>query len=223
MVLQGTVRDENGQAVPGAYIVAHRSDMSFDFVPTYTDKTGHYLFSCLGKGDFLVHADAVQHNLVRTRTAVQVDGPASSSHLDFVLHRGVRIAGRLADEEGKEWTVGQGYGSATVASLPQEDSAFSVTGFENKNRTKNVRVPSGSTFSPGAGDYGSAEMIFPSESTFLLEGVPPGDTTILFEPKRDGKAVKRVLYKDRVITGAGLATKAGDEISDVIIVIGDAR
>jgi hypothetical protein len=78
MVLQGTVRDENGQGVPGAFVVAHRSDMSFDFVPTYTDKNGHYLFSCLGKGDFLVHADAVQHNLVRTRSAVQVDGAASS-------------------------------------------------------------------------------------------------------------------------------------------------
>jgi hypothetical protein len=127
------------------------------------------------------------------------------------------------DEEGKECTVGQGFGSAAVASLPQGQIAFSVTGFENKNRKKNVREPSGSSFSPGEGDYGSAEMIFPSESTFLLEGVPAGDTKIQFEPKRDGKGVTRVLYKGREITGAGLATKAGEEISDVIIVIGDAR
>jgi hypothetical protein len=150
MVLQGRCATRTAK-VPGAFVVAHRSDMSFDFVPTPRTRTATTC-SPAWQRDFLVHADAVQHNLVRTRSAVQVDGAASSPRLDFVLHRGVRIAGHLVDEEGKECTVGQGFGSAAVASLPQGQIVFSDRS-ENKNRKKNERAV-GIQLQPGEGDYG---------------------------------------------------------------------
>jgi hypothetical protein len=65
-------------------------------------------------------------------------------------------------------------------------------------------------------------MIFLSESTFLLEGVPAGDTKIQFEPNATGRSQARTVQGPGDHR-AGLATKAGEEISDVIIVIGDAR
>jgi TonB family protein len=223
IVLKGTVRSEDGAPVGGAFVVAHRSDMSFDLAPAYTDNEGRYQLQCLGKGGFLVHVDAAQHNLVRTRSAVQLDGSGGATELDFVLHRGVRIAGRLVDEQGGAWDVGRGFGFASVGSGSQAGASFTLSGFENKNRTKSVRVPSGARFSLGEGDYGSSEMIFPTQSSFLLEGVVTGQTTIHFSPKREGREVKRILYKGQDVMQTGLPTRPGEAISDVVIVVGGAE
>lgn len=220
LVLEGTVHDEDGAAVGGAHVVAHRSNMSFDLVPTYTDEEGRYQFQCLGKGDFLVHVDAVQHNLVRTRSSVAIVSSGDPTRLDFVLRRGVRVSGRLLGEQGQEWILASGFGAANVVTEQRSESSFTLTGFQNRNRTMNVRPASGTRFSPGEGDYGSATMIFPTESTFLLEGVAAGDTRIYFYPKSDGREVKSIRYEGRDIQETGLETKPGDEILDVVIVVG---
>lgn len=220
MVLEGTVSDETNRPVPRAFVVAHRSDMFFDLIPAYTDENGRYAISCLGEGEFLVHVNAVQHNLVRTRTTVQMDESIAPVRLDFVLHRGVRIAGRLVDEQGDPWEIDRSFGFAHTQDHPQAAGSFTLTGFYNKDRTHSVQDHFGESFQLGDGDYDSSRMVFRTRSTFVLEGVMAGTTLIKFEPKKEGQVLKRILYEGRGITETGLVTQPGQEATDVIIVIG---
>jgi beta-lactamase regulating signal transducer with metallopeptidase domain len=219
LVLEGTVRDQSGSPVAGAYIVAHESLSSVGLVRAYTDASGHYRLSCLGKGEYLVHVDAGQHNLVRKRSTVDVEDESSATRLDFVLSRGVEIAGRMVDEQGNPWKAEREFGRATVAGFP-EDSPFSITEFGNKNLPKSVREHAATGFSLGDGNYGWSDMIFPTGSTFLLEGVAAGQTTLEFVPRRPGFSVKHILYNGADIERTGILTTPGQKLSGVVIVVG---
>ncbi len=220
-VLEGTVKDETSRPVSGAFVVAHRSDMSFDLIPAYTDEEGNYEMSCLGRGEFLVHVNAIQYKLVRTSSAVEIDG-AGPARLDFVLRRGVRISGRLVDEQGSAWEVDRGLGFARIQNYPNTSTGgFSLTGFFNKNSTKNVQDHQAESFHVGEGDYAGSLMVFPTKSTFVFEGVMAGNTLIKFEPKKENQVVKRILYNGQDITESGLLAEPGDEIEGVTIVIGN--
>jgi hypothetical protein len=77
------------------------------------------------------------------------------------------------------------------------------------------------TFLPGEGDYPNSIMVFPTKSTFVLEGVMAGTSVITFMPQKQGQVVKQILYNGQDITETGLLTKPGDEIEGVTIVIGN--
>ena len=219
LILEGTVTDDTGKPVPEAFVVAHRRDMLFDFVTDYTDKQGRYQIQGLGDGEFLVHVDAAHRELVRTRTPIVIDRANRRTQLDFALKRGVTISGKFVDEDGNDWQIGQSHGYANIEDWQGPTSSFSLTDFRNKYRPKEVRRGGGS-FHRGQGDYESAQMLFPAENTFVVEGMMPGKTIISFYPKKEGCKVLEILYNGRNIMETGLETKPGQEIKDVTIVIG---
>ena len=221
LVLEGTVIDEDGKPVPDAFVVAHRRDMLFDFVTAYTDERGHYQIQGLGDGEFLVHLDAVHRGFVRMRTPVDLDGASKRTQRDFTLARGVMISGKFVDEDGKDWRIGQSYGYAHTMTNEQEStSSFSLTSFWNKHRPQNASDGSGGSFCLGEGGYDDGQMLFPTKSTFVIQGMMPGKTTIGFSPKKEGQEVVEILHDGRSIKKSGIVSKPGEEIKDVRIVIG---
>ncbi len=223
LILEGTVLDDAGKPVPEAFVVVHRRDMLFDFVTAYTDEKGHYQIQGLGDGEFLVHVDAVHRGLVRTRTPIDLDSASKKTQQDFTLARGVTISGKFVDEESNDWQINSSYGHANIANIKDQhgpSSAFSLTNFRNKHRPKNVsRRGSGGAFSRGEGDYHHSQMLFPTKSTFLIQGMKPGHTTIGFSPKKEGQKVVIILHDGQDIIKSGIETKPGQEIKDVTIVI----
>jgi len=219
LILEGTVTDDTGKPVPEAFVVAHRRDMLFDFVTDYTDKQGRYQIQGLGDGEFLVHVDAAHRELVRTRTPIVIDRANRRAQLDFALKRGVTISGKFVDEDGNDWQIGQSYGHAIIKDWWGSTGSFSLTDFRNKYRSKDVRKGSPGSFHRGQGDYGSAEMLFPAENTFIAEGMMPGKTIINFSPKKEGCNVLEILYNGRNIMETGIETKPGQKIKDITIVI----
>ena len=229
VVLEGTVTDQTGQPVPEAFVVAHHRDMLFDFATAYTDQQGHYQIQGLADGKFLVHVDAVHRGLVRTRMPVDIDDTNGKVKLDFTLRQGVTISGKFVDETGNDWQIGQSYGHANIKNYPDPNSdsetgtktrmSFSLTDFRNKYRPKDIRDGSAGSFSSGQGDYNGESMLFPTESTFIIEAIMPGLTTITFSPKKEGQETLEILYNGRNIMETGIETKPGEEIKDVTIVI----
>lgn len=220
LVLEGIVVDEAGEPVPEAFVVVHRRDMLFDFVTAYTDEQGNYEIQGLGDGEFLVHVDAVHRGFVRTRIPVDIVRINQRTQLDFVLRPGITISGRFADEEGNDWQIGQSYGYANIEDQQGLTSSFSLTDFRNKYRPKDVRRGSGGSFSRGEGDYDDGQMIFLTESTFVIQGTMPGHTMLSFYPKKEGCDVVEILYNGQDIMETGIETMPGQEIKDVIVVIG---
>jgi beta-lactamase regulating signal transducer with metallopeptidase domain len=224
LILEGTVRDEAGKPVPEAFVVVHRRDMLFDFVTAYTDKQGRYQIQGLGDGQFLVHVDAVHRGLVRTRTPVDLDKTSKNTQRDFTLVRGVLISGKFVDEKGHDWQIGASYGCANVVKDKQKQlsnsSSFSLTHFWNKHRPQDVKESAGGSFATGEGDYRDGEMLFPTPSTFILQGMMPGHTMIVFSPQKERQKVLKILQDGRDITKSGIETKPGQEMKDVTVVIG---
>jgi len=232
LVLEGTVRDESGKPVPEAFVAAHHQDMSFDFVTAYTDQQGHYRIEGLGPGELLVHVDAVHRGLVRKRTPIDLDKAKAKTQLDFTLARGVLITGKLVDEQGKPWPIGTSYAYAyhsgdewperTQFELNEGD--YSLTDFSNKYRPKGVEERFPGTFLRGKGDYDCDQAVFPTRTTFIIQGVMPGDHTMIgMSTNKERQKVVKVLYEGRDIMKSGIDTKPGQEIKDVTIVVGPAK
>jgi len=224
LILKGTVLDEAGEAVPEAFVVVHRPDMCFDFVTAYTDERGHYQIQGLGDGEFSVHVDAVHRGFVRMRTPVTL-GKASTARRDFALPQGVTISGKFVDEEGKDWQIGQSYGEASIITgepnHPSDiGSGFSLTNFRNKHRPKDAGRGSGGSFARGDGAYDRGELIFPTTNTFIVQGMMPGNTKIVFSPNKEKQKVVKILYNGQDIMESGIETKPGQEIKDVAIFVG---
>ncbi|MBL7187884.1 MAG: carboxypeptidase regulatory-like domain-containing protein [Phycisphaerae bacterium] len=230
LILKGTVIDETGKPVPEAFVVVHRRDMLFDFVTAYTDQQGSYQIQGLADGEFLVHVDAVHRGFVRTRVPIDLDSVKATTQRDFKLKQGVAISDKFVDKEGNEWQIGQSYGHANIKEPPEPDSdadatvsrasSFSLTDFRNKYRPEDTTRGSGGSFSRGEGDYCGGQMLFPTKSTFVIQGMMPGHTMISFSPKKEGCEVLKILHDGQNIMEAGIETKPGQEITDVTIVIG---
>jgi len=220
LVLEGTVTDERAEPVPEAFVVVHRRDMLFDFVTAYSDEQGNYQIQGLGDGEFLVHVDAVHRGFVRTRTPIDIDGTEKKKQLDFALKQGVIISGKFVDIDGNDWQIGQSYGYANNIDQQEPISNFSLTDFRNKYRPKNIEERSGGSFYAGEGDYTGAQMILTTKSTFVIQGVMPGQTMISFSPKKEGQEVLEILYNGENIMKSGIETKPGQDINDVTILVG---
>jgi hypothetical protein len=222
LVLKGTVNDETGKPIPQAFVVVHRRDMLFDFVTAYTDEQGQYQIQGLGDGAFLVHVDAVHSGFVRTRTPIDIYRSSETTQLDFALKQGVTISGKLVDKEGNAWQIGQSHGYANVRDQQKQTSSFSLTDFRNKHRPKDIRRGSGGSFYPGEGDYNGGQMIFPTKSTFIIQGMMLGHTLIDFSPKKEKCKLMKILHNGQDILKTGIDTLAGQDINDITIVIGES-
>ncbi len=220
LVLEGTVRDQAGKPVPEAFVVVHHRDMLFDYATAYTDQQGHYQIQGLGEGAYLVHVDAVHRGFVRKRSPIDLEKGSKEARLDFALDRGAAISGKLVNEKGRQWQVRESYGNASVNVGKPKPGSFSSTGFRNKFRPQDSGGFSSGTFELGEGDYDDGDMIFPTKSTFVIQGMMPGRATIEMLPKEEGQQVLKILHAGRDIKESGLDTKAGEEIKDLTIVIG---
>lgn len=222
LILEGTVRDERGEPIPEAFVVAHHRDMLFDRVTAYSDAEGHYKLQGLGDGEVLVHVDAMHRGFVRTRVPVVLEKATPKVRRDFVLRRGASISGKFVDEDGKEWQIGRSYGVAKIKDPEQPEPESSWSGLPNKYGVQGVDGGSSLFYMPGEGDYDRCEIVFPTKSTFLFESVKPGYTIITFSPQKEGEEVVKILHNGQDIMESGIETKPGEEIKDVTIVIGKA-
>jgi hypothetical protein len=187
-------------------------------VVTYTDEQGHYRIESLGTGEFLVHVDAEPWGFVRTRKLVLIEPEQEINQLDFTLRPGVTISGEFVDENGDPARIApRAYGLAYRDGYPNPET-MSWSGSRNKYGIKGSAGDN--TFNGGEGDYEEEYMDFPTLGTFIIEGIIPGKTFLRFHPKTEGQTVIDILYDGRSVMETGIDTLLGQEIEDVIIMIG---
>lgn len=219
LTLEGTVVDEKGNPVPEVFVVVHRSDMDSDYLTAYTDQRGQYRVEGLGDGQFRAHLDAAHLGYVRARTLVDLDGDTKQATCDVTLTKGALISGKLVDQAGSDWEIGHSYGDAAIVGKEDETASF-FGGLVNKYGPVNVGEMSGSVIQRGEGAYEIGKMIFPTKSTFVIQGMMPGHTRLDFYPKAKNQEVLEIQYKGKNILESGLITTPGETIEDVSIVIG---
>jgi len=217
--LEGAITDEStGSPIEKALVVVHHTDMLFDCATTYTDAQGHYRIDSLGPGEFLVHVDAKPSAFVRKRQPLTIRDDTKESHVDFSLKPGVTMRGKFVDTAGEEVDFDDpsyGYAHHQPNLNPQPGS------WSGRNNRYCVAQRKGSTsFEGGAGDYEDEHMDFPTRSTFIVEGMFPGQTLLNFEPKASDALVQAILYKGQNVLGTTFDTQADREIQDITIVIG---
>jgi beta-lactamase regulating signal transducer with metallopeptidase domain/protocatechuate 3,4-dioxygenase beta subunit len=216
--LEGTITDEStGRPIEKALVAVHRTDMLFDDVTAYTNAQGHYRIDSLGPGEFLVHVDAKPFGFVRARQPVAIPQEMKKSRVDFALRPGVTIRGKFVDTAGKDVEFTEpAYGFAYHQPTSNRQSG-SWTG--RANRYSVAERKGYVAFTGGAGDYESEQMDFPTPSTFVIEGMLPGQTSLNFEPKASDLAVQAILYQGQEVRWTGFDTGADREIRDVTVVI----
>jgi hypothetical protein len=72
----------------------------------------------------------------------------------------------------------------------------------------------------GDDDYAIGNMVFPSASSFVINGTKPGKIFLNFNPSTKGKKVSKILYQGKDVRESGIQANPGDAITDVEIVIG---
>lgn len=216
--LQGTITDQiTGSPIEKALVVVHHRDMLFDRVTTYTDAQGRYRIDSLAPGEFLVHVDAKPFGFVKHRQPLTINAEKKESRLDFSLKPGVTIRGKFVDTTGKEMQFAKpAYGLAYRLGYPNPET-MSWSGSNNRYGTAERK--NHATFNPGAGDYEEEYMDFPTPSTFIVEGMLPGQTVLLFHPQASDLVVQSILYKGQDIINTGLDTQADRQVEDVTILI----
>lgn len=215
LVIAGTVRDEAGKPVPDALVVVHPCDMPGCLSSAYTNPQGHYQIQGLGEGEYQVHVDAVHRGLVRTRIPIQLGKTAKNTELSFTLKRGATISGKLVDEDGRDWKDAEILARAIVGTHDRSGFLPNVD-LRNKHQPRNCDdMPRGWLYL-GKGEYPDGQMIFPTESTFIVQGVMPGHTTFQFESPQK---IAKILHAGQDILELGLDTEPGQEIKDITIVI----
>ncbi len=219
LVLEGLVTDEKaGAVVPRALISVCHHDMLNDRYYTYTNEHGRYRLEGLGAGILIVHVDAVYQGYVKTRMMAPLASDAPPERLDLTLRRGANISGALVDQKGRPYPVGRGQGNA---SCRPGGFAASASNFPYGNRHAPEHIRTGSTvfYQEGEGDAMGTIMVFPSETTFLLPSVAPGDVLIRFSPRGPGERVTRILHQGRDILKSGLTVTPEQDVTDVTIVV----
>ena len=218
LILEGVVTDEKtGNPIPKALVTVHHKDMLFDHLTVYTDEQGRYRIESIGTGDFFVHVDAKPWGYIRTLKTVDMKATPKTTVLDFTLRRGATIYGMFVDENGNPIEIDRSaWGLAYRYDPGPSKTMHSWTGARNRYSTKGLTY---STFSDGEGDYESEYMVFPTPSSFIIEGVKPGKTILHFSPQIEGQTVKEILYHGENITKTGIETQSDQEIKDVTIVI----
>jgi len=223
VLLEGLVTDEKtGQPVSEALVSIFHHDMFFDLFCGYTDKQGRYKIEGLGEGKFIVHVDAVHKGFVKTRKLVTIEAETQKTQIDFALRSGVTISGKFVDAKGNPWQVGRGDGRAYVEGKPRGRTGRAMW-YPNKYAPDKISKASLISSEKGEGDYSYTEMVFPTQSSFLLPAVMPGKTLFDFHPRASkGEQVLKILYQGRDINRSrtGLVTESGQEIKDVTMVIG---
>jgi hypothetical protein len=63
-------------------------------------------------------------------------------------------------------------------------------------------------------------MTFPTKSTFLIQGMMPGRTSLHFSPIKEQQKVAKILHDGHDILKSSIETTAGQQIKDITIVIG---
>ena len=63
-------------------------------------------------------------------------------------------------------------------------------------------------------------MIFPTKSTFIIQGMMPGHTMLSFSPNKEKQKVVKILHDGQDILKSGIDTKPGQEIKEFTIVVG---
>ena len=217
--IAGTVRDEAGKGVPEAFVVVHPRDMYGGLATAYTDPEGHYQIQGLGVGEFLVHVDAVHRGLVRTRMPVRLDKTTKKTEFNFTLNRGVTISGKLVDENGRDWKVDRNIaGRAIIGTGDRDGFCCTNVDFRNKYRPRNSDGMARGWLYLGKVEYPDGQMIFPTKSTFIVQGVKPGHTMLQVEYPR---IAAKILHAGQNILESGIDTEPGQEIKDITIVIAD--
>ena len=221
LVLEGLVTDQKtGQPVSEALVSIFHFDMLFDLFYGYSDEQGRYKIEGLGEGKFIVHVDAVHKGFVKTRKRVTIEPEAKKTQLNLTLRRSVTISGRFVDYEGNPWQVGRSDGRAYIEGKPRGSTGRAIR-YPNKYAPSHLSEASSVSSEEGEGDYPSTDMVFPTQSSFLLPAVMPGKTLFDFHPPSGkGERVLKILYQGRNILGTGLVTEPEQEIKDVTIVIG---
>ena len=219
LAIAGVVtNEEGGQPVAQALVTIFHHDMFFDLFYTYTDEQGRYRLEGLGEGKFIVHVDAVHQGYVKTRKVVAIEADISRTPLDFTLRPGANISGALVDEEGQSYQVGRGTGNASRkrGGFAGRASNFS---YGNKYAPESIRQGSTVFYEEGQGDALGTIMVFPSETTFLLPAVAPGEVVIRFRPRGRGERVTKILHEGRDVLKTGLTVEPGQDVADVTIVV----
>lgn len=219
LTLEGKVVGQDGNPVPEALVLVHRSDMRAGSVTTYTDERGRYRMQGLGDGEFRVHVDAAHRGYVRTRTLVDLDDDRPQATCDFSLHKAARISGRLVDRAGNDWQIDKGYGFATTLDKKDVRPDFGG-GLSNKYGPVDVGQLPSSLLQVGEGGYASSQMIFPTKSTFLIHGIMAGNTWIQFYPRKKDEVVLEIRHQGRNVLESGIETTPGETTDDVLIVVG---
>ncbi len=216
LVIAGTVRDEAGKPVPDAFVVVHPRDMYGGLVTAYTNPQGHYQIQGLGEGEYQVHVDAIHRGLVRTRMPIRLGETAKKTELNFTLQRGATISGKLVDENGLDWKD-TGILARAIVSTGERSGFLPNVDLRNKYQPKNSDGMARGWLYLGKGAYPDGQMIFPTESTFIVQGMMPGHTTFQFESLQK---IAKILHAGQDILDSGIDTEPGQEIKDVTIVIG---
>jgi len=122
---------------------------------------------------------------------------------------------KYTDENGNPIEIPRNAsGDAWIPSPPENFTSY--TRAPNKYRTKGLTY---TTFFTGEGDYNCEQMIFPTPSSFIIQGVIPGNIHFNFYSRTQSQSVKEILHDGQNITESGIVIQSGDKIENVTIVI----
>lgn len=224
LAVDGRVTDAaSGTPLANVLVVVQYADALDARLATYTDASGRYHAEGLGPGRFLVVADARPQGFVRTKTPITLAREAGTATVDFALHQGVTIAGRIVAEDGSQpFRVGsRTFGSVHVAGWAPAGGRSAMMNTKASKLAPASVAGDRVSYYAGEGEDQMCNMLFPTATTFLVTGMAPGVTEIALRTGFPDRRVVRVTWKGRDVTLSGIKTRAGDEIEDVQIVVGD--